>query len=278
MLTFVFDLQRFADDDENLLVDDPDVDPAVDPNPDDTDPAPDSDPDPTPDDPENPDDPADDVDPEPGTPPAPAKGAKITFTAEQQAHVDQLVEGRVARAERSFQRQLAEAAGVELEAGEPVSAARLWGILKANPELSAAVQETIDLYVNNGRATMPSAPDNTKVELSKREAIVELKESDSDFAKNSKTILEWADENGFNVVDGKSLKLAYLAWKGENSALLMAQAQLEAQRKTQAKKQQKQGAALERGKGTPAPKKVDYRSMSDNDILANEGLSLFVDE
>ena len=275
MVNLALDLQRFADD-ESLFVDTSDEGSVVVPDTNDPKPAAEAVTDTSGKLPEDTSETP--LDSSEGVDTAASKGTKVVFTAEQQAHVDQLVEGRTARAERSFQKQLAAAAGVDLDARHKIKKKSLWGVLKANPELSVAVQEVIDAYVDNGRAAMPSVADSIDNELSKREAILDLKEADSTFAKNSKTILEWADEAGFNVTDGKSLKFAYLAWKGENSALLAAQAQLNAQRKMQAKTLQKQGAVLERGKGTPTVKKVDYLNMSDRDILTHEGLALFIDD
>lgn len=195
-----------------------------------------------------------------------------------QAHVDSIIEGRIARAERRFNDRLVEVAGVDLTQDEPVDAVRLWGFLKTNPQLSQEVQNIIDSFVQSGQAKTAPPMDTRDRELAKREAIFDLREKDTGFAKNSKGVLEWAEDNGFRVTDAKTLNVAYLAWKGANATQQLAQAQLEGQRKAQQKTQDKKQAGLERGKGGTAGKYVDYTKLSVKEILAIEGLSLITDE
>lgn len=195
-----------------------------------------------------------------------------------QAHVDSIIEGRIARAERRFNDRLIETAGVELTHDEPIEAVKLWGFLKTNPQLSQEVQHMIDTFIQSGQASVLQPIDTRGKELAKREAIFDLREKDAGFAKNSKDVLDWAEDNGFRVTDAKTLNVAYLAWKGANATQQLAQAQLEGQRKAQQKAQDKKQAGLERGKGGITGKYADYTKMSVKEILAAEGLSLIIDE
>lgn len=198
------------------------------------------------------------------------------YTEEQ---VNATVKGRLARAERTFQKDLSVQAGTQLESHEPVEAVKLWGFMKLNPEVSRAVQNVVDNFIATGKAVMPQKAAPATDALSLREAVIDLKEQDTFFAKNSKAILEWADDNGYDISDEKTLNLAYLAWKGANAPQQVAKAKLEAQQKATQKQKAKQGAALEGGR---APRKsgtkINYGKATPQQILQHEGLSLFTED
>lgn len=207
---------------------------------------------------------------------------EIKFSKEQQAKIDDIVKTRLDRAEARWERQLLEAAGTELDlrgGGEVLQSVRLWGLLKMNPQLSTLVQQTIDTYINQGKGVVQpknNAPSREQL-LEIKEARLDLRSQDTTFAKNEEAILDWAEEQGLKVTDKQSLNVAYLAWKGANSRLELANAQLREQRKAKEKATAKQKAVLEGSKGR-GQGKLNYRSMSDADILRAEGLSLFSDE
>ncbi|HOK44184.1 MAG TPA: hypothetical protein PLD49_11040, partial [Thermoclostridium caenicola] len=73
-------------------------------------------------------------------------------------------------------------------------------------------------------------------------------------------------------------KVAYLLWKGENAERLIQEAKMEAIRKAAKVQQAKQKAGLQRSGGSGKPPKPDFRRMSDEEVLATLGLSLYTDE
>ncbi len=205
----------------------------------------------------------------------------VKFDKKQQAKVNEIVQNRLTRAEQKWEKMIQEAAGTELDmenGGEVLSAVRLWGLLKTNPELSRAIDTTIQHYLSNGMAKQPEFKQATtkEQELELKEAIIDMKLADSTFAKNHTKIMEWAEDQGFVITDKKSLEMAYLAWKGSNARKEAANAQLREQRKSQ-KKGEKKKAVLESGRKR-SKKPVDYRKMTDRDILAYEGLKLFTED
>lgn len=204
----------------------------------------------------------------------------IRFNDKQQQLVDEIVKKRIAREERKLMRQLQEAAGVDIDTkqGEHLEAISLWGFLKSNPELSAAVQQAIDGYIQEGKAKIPEKKPSVDNELELREAIIDFKEENSTFRKNHKQILEWAEDEGFDVKDKKSLKLAFLAWQGANAKKQLAETELKVQRKIKEKSKKKRKAALQGSRKSGKAKTIDYLNASDQDILAHEGVSLFIDE
>lgn len=206
-------------------------------------------------------------------------GGTPKFTKEQQEAIDKIVQSRLDRAERQFEQRFKDAAGADVNRADFDQAANLWGFLKLNPQLSENVQRLIDEYIAKGnyveQKKRPGA--SREGELGRREAILDLKADDSYFAKNSKAILDWAEDEGFDITDAKSLKRAYMAYKGARGAL--DRADREHRKKQQAKTPAKKGAKVAMSKGSAGGKKnVDYRKMSDTDVLAASGLSLFTDD
>lgn len=209
--------------------------------------------------------------------------SEVKFSAKQQAFIDNLIQTRLTRASAQYDQQLQEAAGVGVDRTEILSAANLWGFLKLNPKLSNDVQGLINAFIATGNfVPQKKGQDNAKENaLNKREAILDLKASDAYFASKSKAILEWAEDEGFDIHDAKSLKRAYLAYKGANGTLDRADAEYRKKR-VEAKKQGRKGTAMVKGSGAPrkggGKKPTDYKKMSDTDILASEGIKLFTED
>lgn len=207
------------------------------------------------------------------------KDDKSVFTKEQQKIVDDIVQSRLDRMEKQYTQQAREAAGVEVSRQEVFDALNLWGFLKLNPRLSKDVQSQIDAFIESGKyvAQKRSGRNSKEDELNKREAVLDLKASDPFFTKHSKKILEWAEDEGFEIYDAKSLKRAYLAYKGSQGVLDKADEEYHKQRqksKTDARKKAKVATSKKGG----SPKKAqDFKKMSDADILAASGLKLFTD-
>lgn len=205
----------------------------------------------------------------------------IKFTEEQQAYVNEIVQTRLERAERAMERKLTEAAGTQLDfgqdGGEMLGAAKLWGFLKLNPELSQQIDNVINRYVANGRYNQPQQASSQQDAIELREAVYDLRLNDKVFNKNHKQVFEWADDNGYEIRTPKELQLAYKAWKADNMQAQLATQRLLEQRKAQTKANMRSRAVLEGGK-TRGKGQANYQKMSDSDILASEGLSLFIED
>ena len=117
---------------------------------------------------------------------------------------------------------------------------------------------------------------DAKIEL--KETQLDLRYSDPVFKKYEKQVMEYAEDEGLDVNNAKTLKLAYRAWKGENSRLLLAEAEQKGQKKATKDAQVKKSAALAGGRTPVKANPMDYRKASDKEILDNLGLKLFVDE
>jgi len=201
---------------------------------------------------------------------------------------------RVERAKRSIERDfLAEvnslSDGVAIDRKEIPQATRLWNLLKANPELTRTFQGLIDeaskqnklidlkSYANNPlNRNVTSNSDSTEDRMELYEARLELKFSDPVFKKYESEITKWAEDNDFPITSKKNLEVAYKAWKGENSSVLMAHAEANAKKKASQVTKAKKDAKLVNKTVSPVKgKNIDYRNLSDTDILKAEGLSLF---
>lgn len=203
------------------------------------------------------------------------------FSKKQQEAVDELITARLARQERSMLKQLREHAGTELSMDEVNQSAKLWGLLKANKELNDEIAKVITNYIQTGKAKEVSSVSKAESRLAQREAILDLKLRDNTFAKYSKQILEWAEDNDYEITNEKSLKLVYTAWKASDKGVLAkANAQLKEKRKQakEEKQQQRKRAKSQRSKGGKRKTPKNYRKMSDKDILKAEGVSLFTKE
>lgn len=283
-MLFNFDLQRFADvddkpEDTSVVYDDDvdegggDVEDVIEDDSEDVEDVEDVE------DEEGEDESEDDKDDAPPKKSSKDKDDKSVFTKEQQKIVDDIVQSRLDRMEKQYTQQAREAAGVEVSRQEVLDALNLWGFLKLNPRLSKDLQSRIDAFIESGNyvAQKRSGRNSKEDELNKREAVLDLKASDPFFTKHSKKILEWAEDEGFEIYDAKSLKRAYLAYKGSQGVLDKADEEYHKQRqksKTDARKRAKVATSKKGG----SPKKAqDFKNMSDADILAASGLKLFTD-
>ena len=205
---------------------------------------------------------------------------KPVFDKTQQAEVNKIIKARLERQEAKLLNDLKSVAGTDLDATEISSSARLWGLLKANPDLSKAIDQVIDQHMREGKARAPEQRNvqSKEVELNRKEAILDLKISDKTFNKNANKILSWADEQGFEVSDPKSLNMAYLAWKGSQGKVLEATRKLQEQRRQSEKKTVRQKASVQSSKSGKRKAPTDYSKMSDADVLASSGLRLFTDD
>lgn len=206
--------------------------------------------------------------------------SEIKFDAKQQKELNRIIKSRLERHESKLIKSLQDVAGTNLDMNEVSSASRLWGLLKENPELSKAIDQVIDQHLTTGKAKIPTEKtvSTKEIELDKKEAILDLKISDKLFSKNSDKILNWAEEQGFEVTNKKSLQLAYLAWKGSQGKVIQATQKLNEQKKQATKKAVRQKAAVQSGKSSKSKGKLDYARLSDSDVLASEGLSLFTED
>jgi hypothetical protein len=202
------------------------------------------------------------------------------FDEKQQKKVDEIVSKRLERQQEKLLKDLKEAAGTDIEQAEITNAARLWGLLKENPDLSRLINQTIQENIQQGKAKVPSQKtiQSKEVELQRKEAILDLKSSDKTFNKNADKILNWAESQGFDISDSKDLKIAYMAWKGSNSNVIEATKKFNAKRRQSKKDNVRKKASVQSSKSGKPKKSLDYRRMSDEDILSSEGLSLFVEE
>lgn len=210
------------------------------------------------------------------------KKNKPLFDQKQQKEVDRIVKARLERHESKLVKGYSDAAGVEISAEEVGNATRLWGLLKANPQLSKAIDAVIAEQLTKGLAKEPAAKSEADIknaELVMKEAILDLKVKDATFNKYADKILDWAENEGLDVTDAKTLKLAYLAWKATQGKIAEASQKKKSQQKNDAKKQDKARAKMQSPKsGKHGGGKSDYSKMSETAILAKEGLSLFTDD
>ena len=209
------------------------------------------------------------------------------FNEKQQEEVNRIIKARLERHEEKLVNdlvgELTQVAGVEIQYNELSGAAKLWGLLKSNPKLSYAVEGLIQTAFQRGDAAAPELESQSlsskEQELAFKESVLNLKISDTTFQKNADKILAWADNEGYVVNDDKSLKMAYLAWKGSQGAVAQAVQKATAKRKQETKKVMQQKATVQSTKnGASRSKAPSYGKMSDSAVLANEGLSLFTDD
>jgi len=202
------------------------------------------------------------------------------FDVKQQKELNRIIKSRLERQEGKLIKSLQDVAGTDISMAEVTNASRLWGLLKENPDLSRAIDQVIDQHLRNGKAIAPTEKtvSTKEAELDKKEAILDLKLSDKTFNKNADKILNWAEEQGFDVANKKSLKLAFMAWRGSQGSLLQATQKLNEQKKQATKQATKQKAKVQSGKSSKSKGNVDYARLSDADVLASEGLSLFMED
>lgn len=205
------------------------------------------------------------------------------FNEKQQEEVNKIVKSRLERQEAKLVKDLSRVAGVSLGQQEVSSAAKLWGLLKENPVLSKELDDLITASLTRGNLKVPVgqtlSSDPTENRLEFKEAILDLKASDPLFYKNADKILAWAENEDYVVTDSKSLKMAFLAWKGVQGKLASVVQNTTEQRKQLAKKEMQKKATVQTPKaGQTVTKNVDYRKMADSDILVLEGMKLFTED
>lgn len=207
---------------------------------------------------------------------------KPLFDDHQQEEVKRIVKNRLARQEAKIFKDVSQSAGVQLNKDSIHGAARLWGLLLENPELSQQVDTVINTAISSGRARTPDTTqkvvNTTQQRLALKEAILDLRSEDKVFDKNVDKILAWAENEDYDVNDPKALQLAYLAWKGSQGAVISSIQKTNAKRKQANKRTQQKQATLQSTKSGASRAQVDYSKMSDKDFLASSGLKLFTDE
>lgn len=197
--------------------------------------------------------------------------------------VDKIVERRLHRDRRAREKEFSQVAGMRLNNEDVKKAARLWGFLAKNPDLNARVHQIFQEYESSGRVRYDSYYDDDALsererELELREAIIDLRARDKVFRNHETEIMEWAEINGYDIEDERTLRLAVMAWKGENMNRFVSDAQKKAQEKAIKRAKQKRDAKLLPGKGVRKQQKLDYSKMTPEEILRAEGLSLFVSD
>lgn len=206
------------------------------------------------------------------------------FNDKQQKEVERLIKTRLDRQETKLVRELSEASGISMDIKEVKMSTKLWGLLSSNPSLSQEVDQLISKFIADGKAKVPdttkSLNDAQESKLALKEAVLDLKIKDSTFNKYSSKILDWAENEGLDVVDPKTLKLAYMAWKGVQGKAAEATIRTKEQRKQQEKANIKKRGSMQSAKGGKASRstKTDYGKMNELDLLVSEGLSLFTDD
>lgn len=198
------------------------------------------------------------------------------FTATQQERVNSIVQKRLERQEQTMLRDMANFAGVPIEKGEVNSAARLWGLLKVNPSLSSQVEAMIEQYVAQNPTAVPKY-DGAKADGDMKAAVLDMRSGDQVFNKYHKQVLEWAEEQGYEVRDAQTLKLVYGAWKNSNPNLVRKQPN---GNQTTSKGKQTKGAPVQArstGSGQVQNRNANPRKLNDKDFLASKGLSLFTE-
>lgn len=196
--------------------------------------------------------------------------------------VDKIVERRLHRDRRAREKEFSQVAGMRLSNEDVKRAARLWGFLAKNPDLNARVHQIFQEYESSGRVRHDSYFDDVlserERELELREAIIDLRARDKVFRNHETEIMEWAEINGYDIEDERTLRLAVMAWKGENMNRFVSDAQKKAQEKAIKRAKQKRDAKLLPGKGVRKQQKLDYSKMTPEEILRAEGLSLFISD
>jgi hypothetical protein len=266
---YKFDLQLFADEVEDDLVIPDEVEPDVVADEQEDDPA------------------TDEVDEEVDEETAPfvdnekfegVETGEVKFTQAQRAAINSIVAKRVSRLERVQNDKLQEAAGIDVSQEEVVNAMGLWGYLKANPEVSQLVDETIKAFASENEVIEPKQA-KQQASLALKEAVLDLRTTDDTFNEYYQDVLDWAHEEGLDVKNTKSLSLAFRAWKADN--LKFKQATKKVNTSVAKKKPasvEKEAPQVISGKRGVEKKAVDYSKMSAEEILKHEGLSLFTDD
>ncbi|MEW6726906.1 MAG: hypothetical protein AB1327_08110 [Bacillota bacterium] len=181
---------------------------------------------------------------------------------------------KYAELERNYQRLERKFTKVSQQLADAQEAKATIDFIASRPELAEQVNQLLQAYgdvpptYNEGPAFDPQA---------EREAMRDLL-SRPDFAKHEEEIAEFAEENGMPFESAVDQRTAYLMWRGLNADRLVQEARLEAAKKAAKLQQAKAKAGLQRAGGPGKPPSPDYKKMSDEEVLASLGLSLFTDD
>lgn len=223
-----------------------------------------------------------------------------------QSKVQAQIKDRLARQARSFQRKIKEleeelervkgktfddlrdAAGVDIDEDEAVDALKFWAYLKANPDHAAAFNRYLQANPWKNHPVVTKSYRNRDVDpedlekrleekLEYRETLRELRQ-DPIFKKYEAQIMEYAEDEGFDISTAKGLRQAFKAWRGENLRLIAAEARRQGVKEAKTSKAKAKNATLIKASGGRLTVKGDPSKMSDLEFLRRHGLSLFTDD
>lgn len=239
--------------------------------------------------------------------PSKQKGKKPEGSEEKlipQSRVKSIIQDRIARVEKKYQREIETLksetskikdqvineiksyAGVDFDEATAKEALRFYAYLQANPTHAQAWNEYL---VRNPWKNHPQFQDKSsrvkpeEIEA-KLEAKLELQETLRDlrqdplFKKYEQRVRDYAEDEGIDITTAKGLKMAWKAWRGENTRLIAANARTEGERAAKKAKDKKQSAKLQSSSGPKASAKKDPTKLSDKDFLAAKGLSLYTND
>lgn len=180
---------------------------------------------------------------------------------------------KYAELERNYQRLERKFTKVTQQLSDAQQAINVFNAITSNPEVAEQVASILDSY----DVTVDAAPEPEYDPQKEREIMRELL-SKPDFVKYEDEIREWAEDNDLPFETAEQQKHAYLLWRGENVDRLIQEARIRDAKKAAKKQQAKKNAKLQKTATAGGAKPPDYKSMSDDEILALEGLSLWTDE
>lgn len=179
------------------------------------------------------------------------------------------------RLERKFTKVSQENAELKQYLEQTREAIDLYNAITQNTEIATHVGQLLDAY---GAAIPEYQDESVQFDPAAERQVMKELLSRPDFVKHEQEIADWAEENGYAFESAQDQKAVYLLWKGENADRLIQEARMETAKKAAKNQQAKQKAGLQRGGGPGKPPKTDYRKMSDDEVLATLGLSLWTDE
>lgn len=161
-------------------------------------------------------------------------------------------------------------------------AVSLWKYLEANPAHAATINSLLEKNPWQNHPNLDtgeqSSPEDllaqVRRELDLRDTLAQLRQ-DPLYRKYEDEIRDYAEDEGFDLDNPRDVRKAYLAWRGENAPRLAANARLQGQRDASKAKKRASRARLQGSSGPRGARKVDPSKLSDQEFLAQEGLSLF---
>lgn len=152
------------------------------------------------------------------------------------------------------------------------SAIPLYDYISQRPDLAAQINALIEQYPDNGPVFQ-----QPQVDLRAEYTVMQKLAKDAMFNQHEADIQDWAEDNGIPFETFAEKQKAYLMWKGDNAEKLAQQAALNAQKKAINKQNQRKNAAT-LGPKAPSAVPVDYKKMSNQEVLTSLGLSLYTDD